>query len=310
MSTKYHINPDTNEVGVCSAKIKCKYGATADEHFTDPAEALAESARRNEAEFSGDANPLKGQKRPKPKSVGAGTASKGKAPSKNYIRRAKATAKKKAATKAQVQKEVEKLGKQADMLREEKSLYNINQYHYSKKMKELSAQEDEAYSQLPVEEILQLDSSTKKATDRKKINPHAIKSIKEENETKARIAAEKQEFYNNLEPMSDYKKDVAELLVKDGEFFKPFHAKDRYRSWGDTRGLSEYKAKEHFRECGVAGFNKYSENSSWSEYDTFNTTDYVGIEAEVSCNCQKHFKSRVYLEGNAGSIMTRLLNDH
>lgn len=304
MSTKYHINPDTNEVGVCSAKIKCKYGATADEHFTDPAEALAESERRNEAEFSGKDNPLKGKAKPKGTKV-----SNRKTPSKTYQQKQRAaTAKKKAATKAQVQKEVEKLGKQADMLREEKSLYNISQYHYSKKMKELSAQEDEAYSQLPAEEILQLDSSTKKATDRKKINPHAIKSIKEENETKARIAAEKQEFYNNLEPMSDYKKDVAELLVKDGEFFKPDYSKDAYRSWGDSRGASEYGAQSHFKECGVAGFNKYSENSSWSEYDTFNSNDYVGIEAEISCNCQKHFKSRVYLDGSAGSIMSRLLN--
>lgn len=306
MSTKYHINPDTNEVGVCRAKIKCKFGATADEHFTDPAEALAESERRDEAEFSGKENPLKGKTKVKPNDT---KVSNRKTPSITYQQKKRsAIAKKKPATKAQVQKEVEKLGKQADILREEKRLNSISQYHYGKKMKELSAQEDEAYSQLPVEEILQLDLSKKKATDRKKINIHTIKSIKEENETKARVAAEKQEFYNNLEPMSSYKKDIANMLVEDGEFFKPAHSKDADRSWGDSRGASEYGAQSHFKECGVAGFNKYSENATWSEYDTFNSNDYAGIEAEVSCNCQKHFKSRVYLNGNAGSIMSRLLN--
>lgn len=57
MSVKYHINPETHEVGICSAKYKCDYGENAS-HYTSMAEAHQESVRRLDEEYNGGLNSM------------------------------------------------------------------------------------------------------------------------------------------------------------------------------------------------------------------------------------------------------------
>lgn len=50
MAKKYHINPDTHEVGVCSARIKCKFGDDSP-HYENVIEAHDEAERQLEGKF-------------------------------------------------------------------------------------------------------------------------------------------------------------------------------------------------------------------------------------------------------------------
>lgn len=57
MSTKYHVNPDTLEVGICKAKFKCKYGSSTP-HYTSPIDAMKEVEKRLDGEYNGGLNSM------------------------------------------------------------------------------------------------------------------------------------------------------------------------------------------------------------------------------------------------------------
>lgn len=53
MAKRYHINPDTKEVGVCSAEIRCKFAENGEEpkHYTDPIKAHKDAEDMLENEY-------------------------------------------------------------------------------------------------------------------------------------------------------------------------------------------------------------------------------------------------------------------
>lgn len=134
-------------------------------------------------------------------------------------------------------------------------------------------------------------------------------SRKELNEVMKVYNQEKEDFYSDAQQMNSYQNALSKVLVDNGDFFKPkafMAGQGPYASWGDTRGTSDYQAQSHFKECGVAGVNDLEEDASWELYDTFDNEDHVGIKAEISCNCQKCFKSQVFMEGSAGDLLKKL----
>lgn len=116
---------------------------------------------------------------------------------------------------------------------------------------------------------------------------------------------EREQYYRQVQDkeMNVFQTAVAGLLVSKGDFYN----KD-VNSWGDTRGTSDYSAKEHFEKCGVKGVNNYNEHSSWSTYDSFSSDEEVGIEAQLSCNCGEKYKSTVFYSAHSNSIINELMN--
>jgi len=53
MARRYHINPETKEVGVCNAEIRCKFAENGEEpkHYTDPIEAHFDAEKMLENEY-------------------------------------------------------------------------------------------------------------------------------------------------------------------------------------------------------------------------------------------------------------------
>ncbi len=116
---------------------------------------------------------------------------------------------------------------------------------------------------------------------------------------------EREQYYRQVQDkeLNAFQTAVAGLLVSKGDFYN----KDEH-AWGDSRGTSDYSAKEHFEKCGVKGVNNYDEHSSWSTYDSFSSDTEVGIEAQLSCNCGEKYKSTVFYSAHSNSIINELMN--
>lgn len=123
-----------------------------------------------------------------------------------------------------------------------------------------------------------------------------------------RLAVEREDYYAKERTMNPFQQAVTSVLIEEGDFYQPTYP-DEERSWGDTRGSGDYYAKEHFQECGVKGVNSYTEDASWSTYDSINSESQVGVKAELSCNCGEKYKSRVYLNAlDPGTLISKIMN--
>jgi len=116
---------------------------------------------------------------------------------------------------------------------------------------------------------------------------------------------QKEMALQNAEPLDSFKSSIASLMVDEGEIFQPNSS-----AWGESRGNSWYAAETHLRtECHVALIQNYDEHASWGQYDTFSSTDYVGVKADLSCACGKVYQAPTYLPSSSmGSIISRLMN--
>lgn len=143
-------------------------------------------------------------------------------------------------------------------------------------------------------------------SDGSKISPSDLKHIKNKRFAlihNINLSIEREDHYSKTVTLNSFQQAVASILVNDGRF-----SKGETSVWGDDRGLEDYQAKEHFKQCGVRSVNNYDESASWDLYDTFSRDNHVGIKAELSCHCGEFFKSTVYLDENAGSLLGKLMN--
>lgn len=123
-----------------------------------------------------------------------------------------------------------------------------------------------------------------------------------------RLGVEREDYYAQERTMNPFQQAVTSVLIEEGDFYQATHEGGE-EGWGDTRGTSDYFAKEHFQECGVKGVNSYTENATWSMYDSFSSESKVGVKAEISCNCGDKYKSRVYLEAvDPGTLISKIMN--
>jgi hypothetical protein len=106
-------------------------------------------------------------------------------------------------------------------------------------------------------------------------------------------------------PLEGFKLAVANLLVEEGDAYDLNGS-----AWGDSRGNSDYSARRHIKEdCKPAIIKNYEENYSWQLYNTYNSDDYVGIKADMSCACgQVHNRTFIMENANFQSMLSKLMN--
>lgn len=306
MSVRYHINPETGRANICRAKIKCNFAVNGVEptHYQTKEEAVKSAEKGLDKEYNGPTKTLKKNR------------------SKTFKNKRQAAINKEKKQKedptVQRENELNKIAAESNGWKEDKRNHFITQHHYQKEIKALQDRELNAYANtLSKEELFKLSHGyttldEKSRITNKKLNEDFFKHAanrKESNEAMKAYNQEKEEFYSNPQPMNSYQNALAKVIVNSGDFFQPkavMVGQGVFSSWGDTRGKGDYQAQSHFKECGVAGFNDLEEDASWELYDTFNSEDHVGIKAEISCNCQKCFKSQVFMEGNAGDLLKKL----
>jgi len=118
-----------------------------------------------------------------------------------------------------------------------------------------------------------------------------------------RANVEKEIILNRAEPLEGFRKDVAKLLIRDGEAFT------EDRSFGDTRGSRDYEASRHFDDCEPALVRNYEEDYSWNVYDSFNEDQQHGVSARISCKCGEVYNTRFIMENYGfNSMLERLMN--
>lgn len=167
---------------------------------------------------------------------------------------------------------------------------------------QLSAQSDQSITRM--KNSARWSDGTKMST----LEYNRIAQMHQKLKEDIRIAVEREDYYAKERTMNPFQQAVTSVLIEEGEFYQPKH-EDRERSWGDSRGSGDYQASDHFKECGVKGVNSYTENASWSTYDSFNSESQVGVEAELSCNCGEKYKSRVYLKAlDPGALISKIMN--
>lgn len=308
MSVRYHVNPETGRANICRAEIKCDFSVDGIEppHYKTKDEAKKGAEKNFEKEYDGTTKALK-------KNDSKAFKNKRQA----AIRKAK---KESVDPNVQRENELKDIEAKANELREEKKNYFTSQHHYSKEITALKDREIDTYANtLSKEKLYKLAHGYEEMNEKSRITRKDLtkeffrkaSSRKEYSEAMENYNQEKEVFYSNIQPMTAYQDAMSKVLVGEGEFYKPkevMAGSSQFSSWGDTRGTSDFQAQNHFKECGVAGFNNFEENASWEIYDTFNSEDKVGIKAEMSCNCQKCFKSQVFIENNTGMMLNKLIN--
>jgi hypothetical protein len=155
-------------------------------------------------------------------------------------------------------------------------------------------------------EMTKLKASMKPTTNaRKYVNK--ITQLREDLLTDMKSNVEKEIALEKAaqKPLEGFKLAVANLLVEEGDAYDTSGS-----TWGDSRGRSDYTARSHIQEdCKPAIIKNYEENYSWNLYDTYNSQDYVGIKADMSCACgQVHNRTFIMENASFQSMMSKLMN--
>jgi hypothetical protein len=118
-----------------------------------------------------------------------------------------------------------------------------------------------------------------------------------------RANVEKEIILNRAQPLEGFRKDVAKLLIRDGEAFTDDH------SFGDSRGSRDYEANQHFDDCEPALVRNYEEDYTWNVYDSFTEDQQHGISARISCKCGEVYNTHFVMENYGfNSMLERLMN--
>ena len=98
---------------------------------------------------------------------------------------------------------------------------------------------------------------------------------------------------------------IAKMVARHGEAFNP-----EVKSWGDSRGQSNYAAEDHMKTCSAKSMTGYTEDFEWRIYDSMGSESTIGIKALITCECG-HVEKVTFIVPNAGlsTILGWLLED-
>lgn len=71
----------------------------------------------------------------------------------------------------------------------------------------------------------------------------------------------------------------------------------------------DYGTSDHLKECGAKFTESISESGSINSYDTFSGRTNFGLEANVTCNCNKLVQRKTFLANESMSSLIRYFDE-